>query len=172
MSAGPGRCQRHNKMPFGWYVCPKRLPVPCVHIFVACMALVGDEALTLAELVTRSINSALQDQEKFPTSALLIGWKLNQQLFLPAYHNKHCLCPFHQNQSPHVEKRSRCQAGLLHISTAFCGENKLQWNFSQIGVIRGGVTTSENYCCLLLWDLHASRCKIQVQFQVKSKCFK
>lgn len=86
------RCQRHNYCHLVRYIC--RLFVPCLHTFVAFTAPVGDEAPTLAELVPQFINSALQDHKNFSTSAFLTGQELNQQLFLPAEHNKHYLCPF------------------------------------------------------------------------------
>ncbi len=76
------------------------------------MALVGDEALSLAELVPCAINSALQDHENFPTyphwpgtqSAVVFASITQQTPSLP-------LAPS-QNKFHHVEKGSICQAVL------------------------------------------------------------
>lgn len=82
-------------MPFGGHVSPR------VPTFAACMAPVRAEAQTLAALVLCFINSAPQDGENFPASAILTGGE--QPSYPPAEHSKRLLGLFHPDQKAYVE---------------------------------------------------------------------
>lgn len=91
-------------MPFGGHVGPRRLGVPCVPTFAACMAPVGAEAQTLAVLVPYFINSAPQGGENFPASATLTGGE--QPSYPPAEHSKCSLRLFHLPKEEHMSSWS------------------------------------------------------------------